>query len=101
MQNMLILTIRLTPVTLTLFRQSRSYYPDAPISYANIFCKFRENRTMGKGQKRSDGQTAGPPAGWTDKTIPIFAKWQIKNDKGVQPMVWHLIPYSKVANKRG
>ena len=54
-QNMLILTIRLTPVTLTLFGRSRSYYQDAPISYANIFCKFREDRTMGKGQKGCDG----------------------------------------------
>ena len=77
MQNMLILTIRLTPVTLTLFGRSRSYYPDAPISYANIFCKFREDRTMGKGQKGCDGQTAGRP----DKSIPISAKWQIKNQE--------------------
>ena len=57
MQNMLILTIRLTPVTLTLFGRSRSYYPDAPISYANISMKFREDRTMGKGHKGCDGQT--------------------------------------------
>ena len=75
MQNMLILTICLTPVTLTLFGRSRSYYPDAPISYANIFCKFREDRTMGKGQKGCDGQTAGR----TDKTVHISAKWQIKS----------------------
>ena len=77
-QNMLILTIRLTPVTLTLFGRSRSYYPDAPISYANISMKFHEDWMMGKGQKGCDGRPDGRTAGRTDKTVPISAKWQIK-----------------------
>ena len=73
-QNMLILTIRLTPVTLTLVGRPRPYCPDARLLNTNISCEFRGNQMMGKGQKGCYRQTDGRP----DKTIPISAKWQIK-----------------------
>ena len=57
-QNMLILTIRLTPVTLTLVRGPRPYCPEARLLNTNISCKFRENRMMGQGRKGCHGRTS-------------------------------------------
>ena len=56
--NMLILTIRLTPVTLTLVGRPRPYCPDARLLNTNISCEFRGNRMMGKGQKGCHGRTS-------------------------------------------
>ena len=60
---MLILTIRLTPVTLTLVGRPGPYCPDARLLNTNISCKFRENRMMGKGQKGCHEQTPGRTPG--------------------------------------
>ena len=56
-RNMLILSIRLTPVTLTLVGRPRPYCPEVTFININISWMFRENQIMARGSKGCDGQT--------------------------------------------
>ena len=52
-RNMPILTIRLTPVTLTLVRQPRPYCLDASLINTNTSWKFGENQTITRGSNEN------------------------------------------------
>ena len=56
-RNMLILSIRLTPVTLTLVGRPRPYCPEVTFININISWMFRENQIMARGSKGCDRQT--------------------------------------------
>ena len=56
-RNMLILSIRLTPVTLTLVGRPRPYCPEVTVININISWMFRENQIMARGSKGCDRQT--------------------------------------------
>ena len=74
-QNMLILTIQLTPMTLTLVGRPRSHYLDTPISYSDIFWHYCCNTINAKIKINVQSFVSRRPKFQTCLIVLIFGTW--------------------------